>query len=97
MRTRNISIAVLLLVAAACSHTPTAPNAQPSRGPAFDGGITVGSGNRDSGVTMGSGNNVGLGLGSGGLENPAEGTATNETPAGTAGATATGVTFGSGN
>jgi hypothetical protein len=86
MRTRHLTIAAVLLasVTLGCGQSPTAPAAS-ARRPSLDGGVTVGSGNRD-GVTFGSGNGVST---TGGNDESADPTGSTDSK--------TGVTLGSGN
>ncbi|HEX8242148.1 MAG TPA: hypothetical protein VF541_01585 [Longimicrobium sp.] len=86
MRTRHLTIAAVLFasVMLGCSQSPTAPAASAHR-PSLDGGVTVGSGNRD-GVTFGSGNSVSTTGGNDEAADPTESAASEG-----------GVTVGSGN
>lgn len=67
-----LAVLTVLAVAAACSDSPTAAKRETGRGPAYNNGFGLGSGNRedttatavnrtvagDGGLTLGSGDNV---------------------------------------
>lgn len=93
MTIRTLSAVLLLLCAAACGE-PTAATSAPAT-PVYDGGHTIGSGNRSGESTTGTTTSSGHGFGSGNDETAGSTTETAASDSSAAGRG--GHTIGSGN